>query len=264
VGGEVVYGPRVVAALLETKPLEVKELWVLRARSREIGGLVDRAEVNGIRVHRVERATLDRLCQGAVHQGVAARCRSPRPGGQSLESLAEGLREAALLVVLDGVQDPHNLGAVLRSADAAGAHGVVVPRSRAAGLGPAARKVACGAAERVPLFVVPNLVRALEGLKHLGLFVLGCAAEAGTSIFEVDLTRPIALVLGSEHEGLRRLTREHCDLLARIPMRGTVPSLNVSVAAGVCLFEAVRQREAGWSRRADAADGGASASNVAR
>jgi 23S rRNA (guanosine2251-2'-O)-methyltransferase len=264
VAGEIVYGPRVIASLLEVNPLEVKELWVLRRRSSELGALIDRAAVNGIRVHRVERATLDRLCEGAVHQGVAARCRQARADKQSLGGLVEGLEDPALLVALDTVQDPHNLGAVLRSADAAGAHGLVAPRSRAAGLGPAARKVACGAAERVPFFAVPNLVRALDALRDLGIFAVGCAPEARSSIFAADLIRPTVLVLGSEQGGLRRLTREHCDLLVRIPMRGTVQSLNVSVAAGVCLFEAVRQREAGRALPGDVSDERRPASDRAR
>jgi 23S rRNA (guanosine2251-2'-O)-methyltransferase len=149
------------------------------------------------------------------------------------------------LLVLDGVQDPHNLGACLRSADAAGVDAVIVPKDKAAGLTPVVRKVACGAAENVPFFQVTNLARTLRDLQERGIWLIGAAGEAESSLYQADLRGPLALVMGAEEQGMRRLTREHCDVLVNIPMAGSVESLNVSVATGICLFEAVRQRRCG-------------------
>ena len=161
-----------------------------------------------------------------------------------LRAQLESLEHPALLLVLDGITDPRNLGACLRSADAAGADAVIVPRSNAAGLTPAARKVACGAAETIPLIRVANLARALGDLKQRGIWLFGATADAPASLYDADLSAPLALILGAEDAGLRRLTIEACDHLIRLPMRGAVPSLNVSVAAGICLYEAARQRSA--------------------
>ncbi|HGX92090.1 MAG TPA: 23S rRNA (guanosine(2251)-2'-O)-methyltransferase RlmB, partial [Candidatus Tenderia sp.] len=147
------------------------------------------------------------------------------------------------LLILDGVQDPHNLGACLRSADAAGVDAVIVPKDKAAGLTPVVRKVACGAAESVPFYQVTNLARTLRELQELGVWLVGAAGEADTTVYQADLKGSLAIVMGAEEKGLRRLTREHCDSLIKIPMAGTVESLNVSVATGICLFEAVRQRQ---------------------
>jgi 23S rRNA (guanosine2251-2'-O)-methyltransferase len=203
----------------------------------------------GVEVLEVTRAELDRRCDsngqpGAVHQGMALQARPYRylvP--EDLLERALGADEPPLIVALDGVTDPHNLGACLRSADAAGVHAVVAPRDRAAGLNPVARKVASGAAESVPFAQVTNLARTLRWLQEQGVWVIGTAGDEGAEdLWDVDFTGPVALVLGAEGAGMRRLTREHCDRLVRIPMAGAVESLNVSVAAGVCLFEAVRQR----------------------
>lgn len=222
----------------------VRELWIqdgARDTSRE--RLAALAQSAGITVHRVPRRTLDAMLGEARHQGVVARYR--RDSTATVTTIAEllgSLSEPALLLVLDGVEDPHNLGACLRSADAAGAQGVIVPRSRTCGLTAAVRKVACGAAETVPLLEVPNLARGLRELQESGVCIIGTAADAPASVYQADLSDHLALVLGGEQSGLRRLTREHCDQLVRIPMRGTVSSLNVSVSAAVCLFEARRQR----------------------
>jgi len=240
---ELVYGRHAVAALCRTDPAGVTELWV-QAERREalIDEVVATLERLGVAVHRVPRKTLDRLSGGARHQGVAARYRaSTRRRVSELDDVLGGARNP-LLLVLDRVQDPHNVGACLRTADAAGAHALVVPRHRAAGLTPAARKVASGAAEHVPVLAVSNLGRALAALDERGVRVVGTAADAPVSLYELDLRGPLAVVVGGEESGLRRLTREHCHVLARIPMAGAVGSLNVSVAAGVCLFEAARQR----------------------
>ena len=214
-------------------------------RDRVRDRLAGLAQSAGIAVHRVPRRTLDAMLGEARHQGVVARYR--RNATATVTTVAEllaSLDQPALLLVLDGVEDPHNLGACLRSADAAGAQGVIVPRSRTCGLTPAVRKVACGAAETVPLLEVPNLARTLRDLQESGVRIVGTAADAQAALYEADLSDHVALVLGGEESGLRRLPREHCDLLVRIPMRGTVESLNVSVSAAVCLFEALRQRHA--------------------
>jgi rRNA methylase, putative, group 3 len=173
--------------------------------------------------------------------GVVARA-GDMPLAQNLAELLDGINGSPLILVLDGVTDPHNLGACLRVADAAGAHAVIAPRDRAVGLNATAAKVASGAADTVPYITVTNLARALRELKDAGVWVVGTAGEATKSLYETELDGPVALVMGAEGEGMRRLTRDTCDVVMQIPMAGTVESLNVSVASGVCLFEAVRQR----------------------
>lgn len=241
---DLIFGLHAVNAALLRHPETVLELWLDRERDdRTLRELNQAAESQGIAVQRVARRRLDALVPGCRHQGVVARIRQVRTGGdKELLELLAGLKSPPLLLVLDGVQDPHNLGACLRSADAAGAHAVVIPRDRAAGLTAIARKVASGAAETVPLFQVANLARTLAELKQAGVWIAGLTGEAQQPIYDLDLSGPLALVLGAEGRGLRRLTRESCDWLVRIPMHGTVESLNVSVAAGVCLFEVSRQR----------------------
>lgn len=241
---DLITGIHAVLAALTQHPERVGEVWVSRERKdRRVGEVLKAARVAHVKVHTVPRVALDRLA-GERHQGVAARLRETavkRAG--DLETFLAGLTGTPLLLVLDGVQDPHNLGACLRSADAAGAAAVVVPRDNTAPLSPVARRAAAGAAEAVPLFEVTNLARTLRALKERGVWLVGAAHDADTDIYSADLKGPTALVLGGEGQGLRRLTREECDVLVRIPMAGTVASLNVSVAAGVCLFEAVRQRQ---------------------
>jgi 23S rRNA (guanosine2251-2'-O)-methyltransferase len=197
---------------------------------------------------RVPVKRLDGFYGGGRHQGIVALVEG-RDENASLDGVLERLAEPALLLVLDGVTDPHNLGACLRVADAAGAHAVIVPKDRSAGLSPAVTKVASGATETIPFLAVTNLARTLDGLKERGIWIVGAAGEGGQDLYRANLPEPIAWVLGSEGEGLRRLTRERCDLLVRIPMHGQVESLNVSVAAGLCLYESRRQRSpAGASR----------------
>jgi 23S rRNA (guanosine2251-2'-O)-methyltransferase len=194
-------------------------------------------------VRQVDPSDLDRVVPGVNHQGVAARSATPTAGNErDLDDLLDRLVEPAFLLVLDGVQDPHNLGACLRTCDAAGAHAIIAPRDNAVGLTPAACKVASGAAGRVPYIQVTNLARTLRRLQEQGVWLVGTAGEAETSLFDADLRGPLALVMGGEERGLRRLTREHCDLLVSLPMIGRVESLNVSVATGVALYEALRQR----------------------
>jgi len=180
------------------------------------------------------------------HQGVIGRLQPSRERNErDLELLLDGLEHPPFLLVLDGVQDPHNLGACLRTADAAGVDAVIAPRDRAAGLTATACKVACGAAQTVPFIRVTNLARTLGRLQKAGIWLVGAAGEEDRELYQADLTGPLAIVVGGEGRGLRRLTRERCDLLVSIPMAGIVESLNVSVATGICLYEALRQRRAG-------------------
>jgi 23S rRNA (guanosine2251-2'-O)-methyltransferase len=230
-----------VLGRLRRDPESVFELYLsaLRndVRAREVHKI---AESAGVRMTQVEGERLDGMVGTRRHQGVIARV-DARQRLIGLDDVLESLAEPALLLVLDGVQDPHNLGACLRVADAAGAHAVIAPKDRAASLSASAIKVASGAADTVPYITVTNLSRALEQMKKAGIWVVGAAGEAEKSIFEIDQKRSIAWVLGSEGDGLRRLTRATCDELAHIPMLGSVESLNVSVASGICLFETRRQ-----------------------
>lgn len=225
----------------------VGELLTLGGRTDgRLAEVVELAKSAGIAVRIVRREELDGLLPTTNHQGVAARVQVPAALGEAeLRALLEGLDHPPLLLVLDGVQDPHNLGACLRTADAAGVDGVVAPRDRSAGLTPTVCKVASGAAEVMPFFQVTNLARTLHWLKQeIGIWVIGTAGDAETVVFDADLSGSLAFVLGAEERGMRRLTREHCDAVVKLPMLGSVESLNVSVATGVCLFEALRQRKA--------------------
>jgi 23S rRNA (guanosine2251-2'-O)-methyltransferase len=223
----------------------VTELWVEKRRQdRRIKEILQLAQEAGVPVRQVARQELDQLASGANHQGVVARTRAPASLDEAaLKALLQSLDVPPFLLVLDGVQDPHNLGACLRSADGAGVHAVIAPKDRSAGLGPTVCKVASGAAESVPFVQVTNLARTLRWLQdEAGVWLVGTAGEAETTLYEQDLTGPLAIIMGGEEKGMRRLTREACDALVSLPMAGSVESLNVSVAAGICLFEAVRQR----------------------
>ncbi len=240
------FGIHAVEGALSRDPSAIVEMVVARdSRNPRVQSLAEQARKHGLKPQQQPAQAMDRLAEGGRHQGVAARVRLPEALDENdLEGLVEQAGKAALLLVLDGVTDPHNLGACLRSADAAGVTAVVLPRDRSAALTPAARKVAAGGAETVPLVRVTNLSRTLNALQQAGVWTVGLDGEAEKTLFEVDLRGPIAIVMGSEGEGLRRLTREHCDHLAKLPMRGSVESLNVSVATGVALYEALRQRSA--------------------
>ena len=240
---EQVYGVHAVEALLRHQPRRVKQLWLAEGRQDpRVQTLVELATQQRISVGQRERRELDEWAEG-VHQGVVAEVSPSQVWGEAmLEELLDRHEGVPLLLVLDGVTDPHNLGACLRTADAAGALAVVVPKDKSATLNATVRKVACGAAEVMPLVAVTNLARTLEKLQKRGLWVVGTAGEADQEIYQQDLRGPLVLVMGAEGKGMRRLTREHCDFLVKLPMAGSVSSLNVSVAAGVCLFEALRQR----------------------
>lgn len=243
---EYIYGLHAVQAMLERAPRRVKQLNVQRGRlDARMQAVLDLAASAAIDIERVLPEDLDRLADGGVHQGVVAKVTPSQLWSEDmLVHLLDKEEGVPLLLVLDGVTDPHNLGACLRSADAAGAQAVIIPKDRSASLSPTVRKVACGAAETVPLVAVTNLARTLKQLQQRGLWVVGTAGEADQLLYQVDLKVPTVIVMGAEGAGMRRLTREHCDYLAKLPMAGGVSSLNVSVAAGVCLFEAVRQRTA--------------------
>ena len=241
---ELVYGLHAVDAVLRRQPDTVNRVWVQAGRKdKRIGAITSLAGNQGVAVETLSREELDRKVSGR-HQGVVAEvAASARSWDEAaLWTLLEELTQPPLILVLDGVTDPHNLGACLRSADAAGVNAVVVPKDKSADLTPTVRKVACGAAEVIPFVRVTNLARTLEGLKERGIWLYGAAGEAESSLYDCDLTGPAALIMGAEGAGLRRLTREACDHLVKLPMAGSVSSLNVSVATGVCLFEVVRQR----------------------
>lgn len=243
---EWVFGFHAVESALRNAPGEVESLLVEKGRKdRRMRTLLDLADQAGIRPRWVGRRELEgRLPGGARHQGVAALYRAPQARDESdLADIVASASEPVLLLVLDGVTDPHNLGACLRTADAAGAAAVVVPKDRAAGLTPAVRKVASGAAEWLPLVQVTNLSRTLKDLQQQGVWVVGTAGDGDTDLYGLDLARePVAMVMGAEGKGMRRLTRKSCDQMVSIPIIGRVESLNVSVAAGVCLYEIRRQR----------------------
>ncbi len=240
-----IYGFHAVMSRLRASPGTIREIYLHQERhDRRAQDLLRTAQAAGVRVILTDRARLDGLIGSERHQGVVARVEPVRLP-VDLDEVLANLSEPALLLVLDGVQDPHNLGACLRVADAMGAHGVIAPKDRAVGLTATVRKVASGAAETVPFIAVTNLARTLRQLKDAGVWVVGATGEAEADLFGVRLNGPLAWVLGAEGEGLRRLTRETCDELVRIPMFGTVESLNVSVAAGICLFETRRQRHQG-------------------
>ena len=238
-----IFGFHAVTARLRAQPDSVRDIYVAAARrDRRVRELIERAEAAGVAVHAADDARLDALAGHDRHQGVVAVV-AGGAAAQTLDDVLEGLPEPALLLVLDGVTDPHNLGACLRSADAFGAQAVIVPKDRAVGVNATVAKVASGAADTVPVVSVTNLVRSLQELKERGVWIAGADASAGESIFEADLSGPLAWVLGAEGAGLRRLTRERCDRLVRIPLQGSVASLNVSVAASVCLFATRQQRQ---------------------
>lgn len=242
------FGFHAVTARLRQRAESVETLYVDAARQdARMRDLVARAKAAGVAVHAVDAARLAALSGHATHQGVVAIADAQRPH-VTIDDVLAPLGEPALLLVLDEVTDPHNLGACLRTADACGVLAVIVPKDRAAQLTPAARKVAAGAAETTPVVAVTNLVRALRLLKEAGLWVVGADAGAEKSADAVDLKGPAVLVLGAEGAGLRQLTRQNCDFLVRLPQLGAVESLNVSVAAGMLLYEAARQR-GGWQRQ---------------
>lgn len=246
---ELVYGIHPVRHALDRARHDIIELWVLenKKNTKEIEAICRSAYRVGVNIQYVSVKTLDRITAASGHQGVALkrRVKGMCPVSDLDGLLKEALEATPFILVLDGLQDPHNLGACLRTADAAGIDGIVIPKDRAVQVNATVIKVASGAAEHVPVITVTNLARSLTAMRDAGIWVFGAADDAETGLYDVDLTVPLALVLGAEGRGLRLNTRNHCDRLIRIPMGGKVESLNVSVAAGVCLYEAVRQRMGG-------------------
>ncbi len=243
---KVLFGFHAVGVRVKTAPQSVIEIYVdPTRRDARMRQFVDRATEAGIRLIEADGPRLAKLSGGHGHQGVAARV-SEIKMVHSLDELLEGIEkiESPLILVLDGVTDPHNLGACLRVADGAGAHAVIAPKDHAVGINATVAKVASGAAETVPYFMVTNLARTLTELKERNIWVIGTSDDAPKTLYQVDLKGPTALVLGAEGDGMRQLTRKTCDELISIPMCGGVESLNVSVASGVCLYEARRQRTA--------------------
>ena len=238
----IIYGFHAVTGRLRQSAASVKELYVDAAREdRRVQELLKIAESCGTRIMRVDEKRLQGLTHHARHQGVAARVEVTQLP-MHVEDVLETLDEPALIVILDGITDPHNLGACLRVADAMGVHAVIAPKDRAVGITAVVSKVASGAAETVPYMVVTNLARAMRELKERGIWILGADERAEQDLYAAKLTGPLAWVFGAEGEGMRRLTREHCDELVRISMLGAVESLNVAVSAGICLAETRRQR----------------------
>jgi len=239
---QILIGFHAVTSRLRSRPDSIRELYVDGARrDGRARDLLARAQAAGVRVIEADAARLEKLAGTGKHQGVVARAAEVLLE-TNLDDILAKTQEPALLLVLDGVQDPHNLGACLRIADGLGAQAVIAPKDRAVGMTPVVAKVASGAAETVPYLQVTNLARFLGEIQQQGIWVMGADQDGDASIADADLTGPIAWVLGAEGEGLRRLTRERCDRVLGIPMQGTVGSLNVSVAAGICLYESRRQR----------------------
>ncbi len=242
---KVLFGFHAVTVRLKTAPESVAEVHVdATRRDARMRQFVARAQEAGAKIVESDAARLAALAGNPRHQGVVARV-TPLAPRHSLDEVLDEVEGPPLVLVLDGVTDPHNLGACLRVADGAGAHAVVAPKDHAVGLNATVAKVASGAAETVPYLMVTNLARTLGELKERDIRVVGTSDDAERTLYDVDLTGPMALVLGAEGTGMRQLTRRHCDELVRIPMAGAVESLNVSVAAGVCLYEALRQRRRG-------------------
>jgi 23S rRNA (guanosine2251-2'-O)-methyltransferase len=238
------FGLHSVQAALDYSPKKIHKAWVDSGRQdKRLTQAVDDLLALGIEPEKVDKKRLDRLADNNNHQGIVIEVEMPGELSESdLKNAVENLSETALFLVLDNVQDPHNLGACLRTADATGVHGVIITKDNATGITPTVCKVASGAAETVPVYQVTNLSRTLRWLKGEGLWIMGAAGETAQTAYKTDFTVPMALVVGAEGKGLRRLTKEQCDVLVSVPMLGQVDSLNLSVATGVLLYEAVRQR----------------------
>jgi 23S rRNA (guanosine2251-2'-O)-methyltransferase len=240
-----IVGLHAAQSALMYSPQKISRAWVDSERhDKRLETLLETLTTLDVSIEKVERKKLDKLADGMNHQGIVLEVALPEELSENdLKVAVENLAENALFLVLDNVQDPHNLGACLRTADATGVHGIIITKDNAVGITPTVCKVASGAAETVPVYVVTNLARTLRWLKTEGVWVVGTAGEAESTLFTSDFTVPMALVIGAEEKGMRRLTREQCDFLVKLPMLGTVESLNLSVATGVLLYEVLRQRQ---------------------
>ncbi len=241
---DLIFGLHAIQAALDVPVSRIKEIWLADERhDKRIDNIIAGAKKHNITIQKVSRDDLDEMLPNVQHQGGIAKSRPLKALDETdLFKLLDNLDEPPFLLILDGVQDPHNLGACMRTAEAAGAHAIIAPKDRASSLTHTALKVSSGAAERLPFIQITNLARVLRELKQYGVWLVGTSGDSEMTLFEADLKGPLAIVLGAEGKGIRRLTREHCDQTVYIPMKGGAESLNVSVAAGVCLFEASRQR----------------------
>ncbi len=240
---EWLYGLHALHSVVNNEPERLLELFVLKGRDdQRLTDIINQARRHGVSIQFCQRRVLDDKVNGEQHQGVVARARPAKVLNEKDLDEILATTDKPLLLVLDGITDPHNIGACLRTADAAGVHAVIAPKDKSAGLTATARKVACGAAETTPFIQVTNLARTLRDIQQAGVWVIGTAGEAEQALYDVKLDGAVALVMGAEGKGMRRLTREVCDELVKLPMAGSVSSLNVSVATGICLFEVVRQR----------------------
>ncbi len=239
-----IFGVHAVQSIVDYSPEKIHQAWIAQNRQdRRFQKLIDSLVEYGIRLEKVDRKTLDKLSEGKNHQGIVVDVEMPTAKTEyELRQAIMDSSEPAFFLVMDHIQDPHNLGACLRTADAVGVTGVIITKDQAAGITGTVCRVASGAAETVPVYQVTNLVRVLNWLKNQGIWVIGAVGEAEQSLYQTDFVGSIALVVGAEEKGLRRLTRENCDMLVKIPMAGKIESLNVSVAAGVLMYEAFRQR----------------------
>lgn len=239
---KLLFGFHAITVRLKTAPKSVVNIHVDSSRrDQRMQQFIERAKEAGARLIDSDDARLQKMCGTHRHQGVVAHVDAVAMS-HSLDDTLDAVEETPLLLVLDGITDPHNLGACLRVADGAGAHAVIAPKDHAVGVNATVAKVASGAAETVPYFMVTNLARSLKELKERDIVIVGTAEDAEQSLYEVDLSGPVAIVLGAEGSGMRQLTKKTCDVLVRLPMRGAVQSLNVSVASGICLYEVLRQR----------------------
>jgi len=238
-----IFGINPIHQLLSNSPEKIIEIFVANDKNdKRVLELMASAQTNKISVQRIDIKKLDKMLDNQNHQGIMAKIIAPANYTEADLAQLFNSSKQPLFLILDGVQDPHNLGACLRTADAAGVTAVIVPKDNAVGITPVVRKVASGAADNVPVVKVSNLARALRDLQELGVWIVGTDSEGEQTLYDLDLTGAIGIVLGAEGEGMRQLTRKHCDYLVKLPMLGQVESLNVSVATGVCLYEAVRQR----------------------
>lgn len=246
---EYVFGIHAIQAVLQRQSSDIKKLYVDEKRKdQRLTNIISKAQAQDIPVEYVARKALDKLVVHSKHQGVVASVHYPELGSerelqQFIDQKSMPAKQQLLLLVLDGVQDPHNLGACLRTAEGAGVDALVIPKDRAVGLSTTVRKVASGAAELLPMFQVTNLARCLRALQEAGVWIIGLAGDAPQPLYQTKLEGPLAIVMGAEAKGMRRLTKEHCDVLVSIPMKGEIQSLNVSVATGIVLYEVLRQRQ---------------------
>lgn len=245
---EYVFGIHAIHAVIRRQASDVKKLFVDgKRKDQRLNKIIANAQEQGITIDFVERKALDKMIVHGNHQGVVASVYYSELGTEKellnfIDQQSIEAKRQLLLLILDGVQDPHNLGACLRTAEGAGVHALVIPKDRAVGLSTTVRKVASGAAEIIPVFQVTNLARSLRAIQEAGVWIIGLAGDAETSLYQTTLEGPLAIVMGAEGKGMRRLTKEHCDALVSIPMQGELQSLNVSVATGIVLYEVLRQR----------------------